>query len=159
MPEVAIHDQVYLVGKMNARKQFHVVRRLTPMIKHLTPLFSRANQTLIENEDGTMVPVVGGISIFEGLSAVSDTIAEISDSDADYVIDTCLDSVKFRSNGGWAPLKAPGSPSGAGIMLPAADDLSTQLRLVWEVLVYNLGNFSLETLLPSQTVNPNGLMA
>jgi hypothetical protein len=153
MSEVQIGDQTYLCGRMPARKQFHVARRLTPIIKHLTPLFAAAPQVLIADGNGTMVPAIGAISIFDGIAALTDTIGEISDTDADYVIDNCLDAVKFASGGGWAPLRAAGSPPGTGIMLPAADRIDVQLRLVWEVLRENLSNFSLETLLPSQTGN------
>lgn len=71
---------------------------------------------------------------------------ELSDADIDFVMDTCLDVVRYRSGERYERLRAPGGV----LMLPAAaDDLAVQLRLVWEVLVTSLQNFSLATLLPS----------
>jgi hypothetical protein len=156
MSEVEIAGQKYLCEKMRARKQFHVARRLTPIIKHLTPLFANQTQMLVAGENGVLLPMISGISIFDGIAALSDTITEISDADADYVIDNCLDVVRFQSGSGWAALRAPGAAPGTGFMLQAADRLDVQLRLVWEVLVENLSNFSFETLLPSQTGNGLG---
>jgi hypothetical protein len=155
MSEIEIAGQAYLCGKMPARKQFHVARRLTPIIKHLTPLFAARPQILTQDSNGALVPQFGAINIFDGIAALTDTIGEISDDDADYVIDNCLAVVKFNSGGGWAPLTAPNG----GLMLQQADDLATQLRLVWEVLSENLSNFSFERLLPSQTGTMNGMAA
>ena len=151
MSEVEIAGQIYLTGKMPARTQFHVVRRMAPVLKGIAPLFARMNGNgamLVQDvETGQMVPA--GISLFDGLAAITDTIGMMSDADANYVIDRCLETVRFRSGERWAPLMAPGG----GLMLQHADDLAVQLRLVWEVLADNLQNFSLETLLPSQSGN------
>jgi hypothetical protein len=152
MSEIQINGDIFLCGRMNARKQFHVARRLTPIINHLVPLMN-GTPMLVNDGTGTMVPSLGNLGIVQAIAAISDTIRELPDADADYVIDTCLDAVKFRSGNSWAPLRAPGSPPGGGLMLGSADRFDTQMRLVGEVLWENLSDFSLETVLPSQTEN------
>jgi hypothetical protein len=152
MSEVELGGQRYLIGKMSGRTQFHVARRMAPVIKGLVPMFGRMNgangATLVrDGESGQMVPE--GITLFEAVAALTDTIGMMSDTDANYVLDRCLEAVRFRSAERWAPLTAPGG----GLMLQQADDLAVQLRLVWEVLVENLGSFSPEKLLSSQTAN------
>jgi hypothetical protein len=144
MSEIDVNGINYLIGRLNARQQWNVVRRLAPVIQGMMPLF--ANQPLVSDATGTLVPA--GVSLPQMLAALTNTMGLLTDSDSDYVIDTCLNVVRFRSPGGsWAPLKAA---NGSGqVMLDQADDLATQMRLVWEVLYENLRNFSLETLLPS----------
>jgi hypothetical protein len=146
--EVQIGPHEYLCGRMPTRVQFHVARRLLPVMKGLQPLFARAGQTLISDGNGAMVPDVGNISIFEGLAALGDTLGMMPDSEADYVIDHALDAVRWKQAGRWMPLRVNG-----GLMVQEADDLATQLRLTWGVLVESLANFSIETLFGSQTTN------
>ena len=75
--------------------------------------------------------------------------------DMDFIVDTCLDQVKWRQGDRWVALK-----QGTSIMVQAvSEDLATQLRLVWEVLNESLSSFSLEKLLNSPTPNPPGMAA
>jgi hypothetical protein len=148
MSELQIGDTEYLCSRMPTRVQFHVARRILPVIKGLQPLFAAAGRNLISDGSGDLVPDIGNISIFDGLAALSDTLGMMPDADADYVIDHALDAVRWKQAGRWMPLRINGA-----LMLQAADDLATQLRLTWEVLSESLANFSIETVLGSQTTN------
>jgi hypothetical protein len=140
MSEVEIEGQLFLCQKLPARAQYHIGRRLAPVLKGLMPLFqmiaARAN-------GGEVVPP----DPYEIIAALTETLALLSDTDSDYVMDHCLAAVRFRSGDRWAPLIAPGG----GMMLRVVEeDLSTHLRLVWEVLATNLTDFSLDRILGSQ---------
>lgn len=147
MSEVQIGDHYYRCLKMPTRIQFHVVKRLVPVLQGLAPLFT---QSLTPTASGTYEPDVSGINIFEALSALTNTIGLMSDADADYVLDAALSAVQWRQGERWLPLKPP---QGGALLLGAADNLDVQLRLLWEVLVESLGNFSLGTLLPQTQAN------
>jgi hypothetical protein len=82
--------------------------------------------------------------IVESMRALSQTINLMPDADADFVIDAALNSVRWKQGDRWVALRA----SGGGLSLGAADDLATQLRLTWEVLLESLGNFSPARVLP-----------
>ncbi len=141
MSEVEIAGQHYLIGKLDARQQFKVVKRLAPVIQGLLPIW----QVLQQSDRSEVDPVVLGL---HAVTALSNTINMLNDDDSDYVIDMCLGVVKFQSpGGGWAPLRAGNGTS--RVMFEPADNLAVQMRLLWEVLYENLRNFSLETLLPT----------
>jgi hypothetical protein len=153
MSEIQIGEFEYLCGRMPTRVQFHVARRILPVLKGLQPLFATMGRNLMTTYDadgnGALVPDTN-VTIFEGLAALSDTLGMMSDADADYIIDHALDAVRWKQAGRWAPLRING-----GIVLPAADALDVQLRLTWEVLGQSLQNFSIETVLG--TSSPNGM--
>lgn len=134
MSEIDIAGQEYACGKLAIRAQLHVARRLSPLLGHLAPMMAQA-----VNGGGELA-----ISPVAALAALSETVRELSDADLDYILDHCLECVRFRQGERWAPLRAPNGM----MMLQAADDLAVQLRLVWEVLSESLANFSLGTLLP-----------
>jgi len=142
MGEVLVGNQQYLIGRLNARQQLHVVKRLAPVLQGLLPIW-----VMMQQSDR------GEITVHEmGMHAatvISQTIGAMSDEASDYVLDMCLGVVKFRGPAGnWAPLKVGNNGSGQ-VMLDAADDLAVQMRLLWEVLYENLQNFSLDILLPT----------
>ena len=142
MSEVTINGQEYLIGKLNARQQLMIVKRLAPVLQGLLPIWAMIQQS----ESGQLSPNELG---FHAAVAISNTISSLSDNDTDFVLDMCLSAVKFKSPvGNWAPLRAGNNGSGM-VMLEKADDLAVQMRLLWEVLYENLRNFSLETLLPA----------
>jgi hypothetical protein len=148
LSEISIGETEYLCSRMPTRVQFHVARRILPVIKGLQPLFAASGRNLISDGSGDLVPDIGNISIFDGLAALSDTLGMMPDTDADYVIDHALDAVRWKQAGRWMPLRINGA-----LMVQAADDLATQLRLTWEVLSESLANFSIETLLGSPATN------
>ena len=153
MSEIEIDGQYYRCGKMSTRVQWHVAKRLMPVVQGLSPLFAAAAmQTITNPETGEMVSGLDAINVFEAVVALTNTLGGLSDADEDYIIDSCLACVAWRQGERWQPLRAPG-----GVFLNgAADAFDIQLRLVWEVLRESLSSFSLGRLLPSQTAG-NGM--
>ncbi len=150
MSEVEIDGMTFLCNKLPTRKQLHVAKRILPVLKGLQPLFAGGNQRLVSGGNGVNpMQVVPDISIIDGLAALTDTLGMMPDSDMDFIVDNCLDMVKWKQGDRWMPLR-----QGSAMMVQAvSDDLATQLRLVWEVLNESLSSFSLEKLLNSP--NPN----
>lgn len=124
--EIDIDGTTYQCNRLRTRTQYHVVRRLTPALSYFVPLFAASQQ-------GDEVP------LGEWIRALMQAIPELSDQDSDYIIDNALAVVRFKSGDRWASLMAP---NGGGLMYEAADQLDTQLRLVFEVLRVSLENFS-----------------
>ena len=131
MSDVEINGQLYRCGRMPTRVQLYVVKRLAPVFQGLAPLFAAE----------------GGVNIYEGIAALTNTVGLLSDADADYVMDAALACVGWRQGAGWQPLRAPGG----AFMIGAADRLDVQIRLLWEVLYESLSDFSLGLLLQSLT--------
>lgn len=117
--DITINDKNYRIGRLDARRQFHVVRRLAPIIGGLTDLERCKDDPLA------------------ALEPLADAIASMRDQDADYVLNTCLAAVERRQpTGGWAKLMTTG-----GDLMFQDLDMAAMLRLVWAVLQENLQGF------------------
>lgn len=147
MSEIQIGNHWYRCLRMPTRIQFHVVKRLMPVLQGLAPIFSLAQGRLVQDANGQIIP--GDINGFETIAALANTVGMMTDADADYVLDAALSAVQWRSADRWVPLRG----QGGGFLNSDADNLDVQLRLLWEVLRESLANFSLETLLPQTQTN------
>ena len=116
--EFQVGTHTYLAQKMNAKQQFHVARRVLPL------LASAGN----------------GESVMDKLRGAAEALSEISDKDADYVIDHCLAVVKRKmaEGRGWAPIWS----TGADKLMFEDISMMEMLQITGEVLAFNLGNFS-----------------
>lgn len=113
-----INDQQYRSGKLNARQQFHVARRLAPVL------------------GGLAGAVQGGDKDFgKLLQPITEAIAGISDADSDYILDTCLSVVKRQQGTAWAAVFVNGAQMFDDI------DLGALLQIAAKVIQENLGGF------------------
>jgi len=134
MKEVTVQGHVYRIGKLSAMEQFHVGRRIAPLVAtygmtmDLDVIFG---QKAIDVEQ-----LVGS------LGPISHVLAAMNDETTDYIIATCLKAVQRREDGGqqaaWANVS-----NGAQIMY-ADIELLGMVRLVVAVLRENLGDFMRE---------------
>lgn len=137
--EFSCGQHTYSAGKLDARAQFHVVRRLTPFLKGVIPILAKLQgsgnlkQTLSDMKD----PSKAAESAAEVLPQLADIIAGMDDETADYVIFTLLSVVKRKQeNGlGWAPVTAGNS------MMFVDIGMAEMLTLAGRSLVANLGSF------------------
>lgn len=117
--EVEIEGQTYRIGKLDARAQFHIVRRLAPVLGELAPAIQGGNK---------------GVEVLPPLAAA---VAKLSDDDADYCIFGLLKVVSRKQpNGlGWGPVC-----TGNLLMY---DDISmpVMLKLAWNSLSQNMQSF------------------
>lgn len=124
--EIEIEGNLYRVGRLNAFKQFHVVRRLAPALFALGEVGS--NPKNLQDD----------ISALAAMGPVAEAVSKLSDADSEYVLNTCLLVCKRQAEGGvWAPVKVQGA-----VNLQFDDiKLPTMMRLVFETIKENLGNF------------------
>lgn len=117
MNQFEVNGQTYRSSKMNARTQFHVLRRVAPAVAQLTA-FSTGE---------------GGAA---ALPALVDAISKLSDEATDYVLDQCLAVVERRQGeaGGWQKVLPAGLSIAQGRLQFADIDMMAMLQIVSYVL-------------------------
>jgi hypothetical protein len=119
MTEIEIKGVNYRCGRMDAKKQFHVARRLAPLLAGL---------------GGAIKGDAAGFT--ELISPIADALSKMSDKDTDYVIDTCLLVVQRRQGDAWQSVTARD-----GSLMFDDIDLPALLQLTVAVIQQNLGSF------------------
>lgn len=125
--EFEINGRRFMCSKIDAFKQFHIVRRMAPILADLLPVaskFAKMNATdLKEDQIEALAPIMNGI-------------AKLSDVDADKVLIGLLSAVEIKQEtGNWA--KVAGDH---GLMFQDLD-LPTMLQAAGRAFMYNLSGF------------------
>ena len=112
----------YRAGKMDARAQFHIIRRLAPFLKALAPLAGKMSDQSQALEE---IPELGKV------------LAELDDATADYVLFGLLAVVTRKEDKGlgWAPICRGNSLMYAEITMP------DMLAIAGRALMANMGDF------------------
>lgn len=115
-----VNGRTYRAGTIDARTQFHIVRRLGPVLSELVPVVQAGNM------DG-----------LAALPALAGALAKISDADADYCLFGLLKAVSRKQDQGlgWGPVC-----SGTTLLY---DDITMplMLQLAWQAFQQNLSSF------------------
>ena len=120
----------YRIGRLNAFEQFHVSRKISPLIPPLIPVFMQ----MAKSQGTTDVAALS--SLFQPFA---EGFASLSDESAEYVISTCLKSVRRKNERDeWVPIWSQG---GKAVMFDDLNNLSVMLRLVLRVIKDSLGDF------------------
>lgn len=114
-----VGGQQYRIGRLDAKKQFHVARRLAPLLAGLGGALQGESKGFAE----LVAPIAYALS-------------KMSDEDTDYVIDTCLAVIQRQSNNQWASVMV----RNGGLMFQDID-MAQMLQLTVAVIQGNLGNF------------------
>lgn len=125
MANFEINGHNYTSVKMNAFTQFHIARRLTPIFSSLAEAFKKVKfdkEGKIENP----------IDIFE---PVAQAFSALKDTDADYVLHTCLATCQRQNNNLWSNVMSGGN------MMFQDIDLQIMLQITWNVLQDNFASF------------------
>ena len=125
--EFQIGSHTYTAGKLGVIPQFHIVRRLAPVLAGLgESLKGNSLASLKEDPLGAALPIV-------------DALSKMSDEDSEYVLNTCLAVVQRKMPGtiGWGAVYVPGG----GIMFEDITLVET-MQLTWKVLEANVMGFS-----------------
>ncbi|MBB3004360.1 hypothetical protein FHX57_006742 [Paraburkholderia tropica] len=116
---VEVGGQKYRIGRIDARKQFHVARRLAPLLAGMSSVADKS----------------AGFAAF--LGPLTDALSGMSDDDVDYVLDVCLGVCqRMQPNGQGAPVIA----RGGGLMFEDID-MGQMIQLAVKVIQENLGGF------------------
>jgi hypothetical protein len=115
---VEVGGQKYRIGRIDARKQFHVARRLAPLLAGMSGVPDKS----------------AGFAAF--LGPLTDALSSMSDEDVDYVLDVCLGVCqRIQPNGHPAPVMVRG-----GLMFEDID-MGQMIQLAVKVIQENLGGF------------------
>lgn len=138
---VEIGGNTYSIGSMPAMTQFHVMRKLGPVLPGIVPVLAQAAAALPQadgQEDGGAMTTVDGVAaIAMAALPLLDGLAAMADADAEYVINHCLSAVMRRDAGG----KSWSAVSRDGVTMFDDIDLMTSMQIVWAVLRENYTSF------------------
>ena len=144
MVEFELKGVSYRVDQLNARTQFHLTRKLAPVIPALIPLFAAAKNGGFEKAfaDGDVA------ELSKAAEPLADALANMPDEHADYVLNVCMSAISRRlDQGGWTRIWAN------GVSMDDDMGLDIILSLAVRVLRENLGGF-MRGLATSQTASP-----
>lgn len=142
MAEIELSGNRYSIGRLNAKQQFHLSRRIAPVIPPLIPVYLRLAQ-------GGNPLMDDPASLGEMLQPFTDGLAAMKDEDADYIMGVCLGVVQRQQNGSWANVWS----ASQGVCMFQDMDLGVILPLIVRVITQNLGPF-MQGLLTSQGSGP-----
>src|SRR5689334_16802135 len=140
MIEFDVAGKNYRADKLDVFQQFHVQRKVAPLIPPLIPVYVKIQAM---QAHGGLTKNLSAIA--EVLQPFTDSIASLPDKDAEYVLSTCLSVVRRQHGDHWAPIW---SASAKALMFDDLD-LGSALPIVVRVIRANLGPF-IEGLLTSQ---------
>jgi hypothetical protein len=124
--EITLGENTYRIGQLNAIAQFHLSRKLAPLLVAASPaaLAMSGSQVLPADLEALLAPAV-------------DKIAELDDDTAEAVLAATLGVVSRQQGNGWANVW----DQNAGVLMFSDIGLETLLRLVYAVIADNLGPF------------------
>ena len=123
MTEFEVNGVLYRASTMDARRQFHVARRLSSV---LSPSADALVKVAPDADSKT--------SIVAAINGFFDALGTLPDDQLDYVIDACLDTVSRKDGGAWSPIRR-----GGAMMYDL--DLYTQGAIVYHVVKGALDGF------------------
>ncbi|MBR8025233.1 hypothetical protein KDX27_40475 [Burkholderia cenocepacia] len=151
--EIELNGTRYAIGKLSAMQQFHVSRRIAPIIPPMIPVLLQFYEEMDKTEKVSADEKQGVLALVTSVAPVlqpfADALAGLKDEDAEYVFGTCLSVVERWQGAGWAKVWNTAHKTsmfddiGIDVMLP----------LVVRVVVANLGSF-ISGLLTSQASSP-----
>lgn len=115
-----LNGHTYRAGTIDARTQFHIVRRLAPVFGELVPALRGGKA------DG-----------LDALPAIAGALAKLSDAEADYCLFGLLKPLaRKQPNGlGWGPVCTGETVLYDDITMPAL------MQLAWQSFSFNLSGF------------------
>lgn len=125
MTEIDIGGNKYQIAKLNAFQQFHVARRIAPIMFSL----GTAASTFLAKDKETA-------AVLKAIEPMVNVISQMSDADSQYVLNACLSVCSRQQGSGYSRIFVDGS----GLMFQDID-LPTMMQLAYAVIQDNLGNF------------------
>jgi hypothetical protein len=136
MIELEIAGRKYRTGKLNAKEQFHIVRRLAPLLAGLGESLSQIPTPVIVNGLDNEQTNSQDVDVWRALEPVAEALSQMTDADCDYVLNVCLSKASRFNGQNWGPIWVNGQP-----MFEDELDLSAMMQLTITTIQENLGNF------------------
>lgn len=124
-PTFECGGHTYSIGKLDAMTQFHVARRIAPLMSSV--LLSLALLRGGAGQDEMLMAATPGLNV----------LSQMTDEQSEYVIGACMSCVKRAVGDRWAPVTSTGSTR----MMFEDLDVMVLLQLTAEVIKTNLGSF------------------
>jgi hypothetical protein len=140
MIEFEIEGKAFRFEKLTAMQQFHVSRKIAPLLPPLLPIFARIAKEKKDADEGKE-----GKGLADDLETIgpllqpfADGLANMPDDASEYVFGNCLGAVRYLHNGNWI---AMWSVPGKVAMVMELNDFSLLLRIVVRVIAESLAPF------------------
>ena len=124
--EVGGHE--YEIGALDVFAQFHVHRRIMPILNTMTASLGAAFKAGKDKGDDLMEAM---------LAPAMEVVSRMSDADVDFVLKTCLGAVKRNDGGRLAQVLVQGR------LMYADVTMQQMVQLAIAVIRENMGDFSL----------------
>lgn len=124
--EFELNGIEYRVNNLDARRQFHIMRRLSPMLAELA--------TAVNAKSGSL----------DALQPLANALAGMSDSDADYCLFGLLACVQKRQGKTWSKICVDNQLMFADMTMPI------MLQIAFKAFQFNFGDFFQQ---PAQILN------
>jgi hypothetical protein len=141
--EVEFAGNRYQLGRLDAMTQFHVSRRIAPVLPPLIRTYME-----LAASDSPLTKNLGLLAT--SVQPVMDAISQLKDDDAEYVVGKCMAVVERQHMAGWAKVWSPVHK----VSLFDDIDVGVMLELTVRVVMENLGPF-ISGLLTSLASNPD----
>lgn len=125
--------------KLSASMQFHVVRRIAPILAELLPQLSKSSisdisklseSEKLQNIATFVTPIMMGLN-------------KLTDIEADYVLYTLLHAVEMQqATGNWIRIAQPPTPLSPPLLTVQDMELPDMLMLAGKAFLHNLSGFS-----------------
>ena len=122
----------YRLSKIDAFKQFHIVRRLGPILGDIIPVAQKMKSAM--REDASEEEKFDQIA--KVLTPIMTGLSKLSDQDANTVLIGLLCGVEVKQPTGWAKMAV-----GENIMMSEGLELPLMLQLAGRAFGYNLSGF------------------
>jgi|SRR5690348_9329885 len=144
-----INGHQYQSAKLDAFKQFHVARRLAPLLSGVSAALKSTGvaPAPAEGEATPSQDAAPRADFADFLEPMADALAHMPDADCDYILFTCLSVVQRQQGNGWAKVVAPGSRS----MMFEDIDMGEMIGITLKVVQENIGGFFAA---PGASANP-----
>lgn len=135
MAEFSVNGQSYRSAKIDAMRQFHLSRKLAPIIPTLIPVFLQ----LAETTKASGKPLSGDdMSSLSGLlEPFAEGIASMSDEHAEYILGTCMSVVQRQQGTAWMAVWN----SGQKVCMFDDIDAGAMIQIGFQVIRESLGPF------------------
>lgn len=121
MSEITVGEHTYTIGKLDALKQFHVARRLVPVLAAFTKIGEGADLSQGFGV-GALIPI-------------AEALSKMSDEETEYIIETCLSVVQRQDSGKLQKVMVQGKFVYQDIKMP------DMIKLTSETIMENMGDF------------------
>jgi hypothetical protein len=140
-----INGKEFSLNKIDLFKQFHIARKIGPIIADLIPAAAKINKII--NENSTQEEQLAAFAPV--LQPIMDGFAKLSEADANYVLMGLLEAIEIKQVTGNFAFVARNN-----VMMVQDIEMPEMLQLAGRALMYNMKGFFSSAVLISKEGTP-----